>query len=131
MPFNRFAKGRRREKAGVMNRTEAAYAAELQLRERCGEIAWWKFEGIKLRLADNTFYTPDFFVMLPDGEFEAHETKGTTKATDSKGVKYEKPYVADDGSTIKIKIAAEVYPIRFFVVFKSKQYGWILEPVGK
>lgn len=44
-----------RRKTGVMNKTEAAYAATLGQQRMAGEVAWYKFEGIKLRLADNTF----------------------------------------------------------------------------
>lgn len=67
-----------RLKAGQMNKTETAYAQELELRKRYGEIARYRFEGIKLRLADNTFYTPDFAVMLANGQLEMHEVKGVT-----------------------------------------------------
>lgn len=70
-----------RLKAGQMNKTETAYAQELELRKRYGEIAWYRFEGIKLRLADNTFYTPDFAVMLANGQLEMHEVKGVTGPT--------------------------------------------------
>lgn len=49
-----------RLKTGQMNKTESAYCQHLELRKRAGEIVWYRFEGIKLRLADNTFYTPDF-----------------------------------------------------------------------
>jgi hypothetical protein len=65
-----------RLKAGTMNKTEAAYAATLDARRYAGEVAWFKFEGVKLRLADNTFYTSDFAVMLADGALEVHEVKG-------------------------------------------------------
>lgn len=54
-----------RLKTGQMNKTESAYSQHLEMRKHAGEIAWYRFEGIKLRLADNTFYTPDFAVMLP------------------------------------------------------------------
>ena len=70
-----------RLKVGTMNKTEQAYAATLDQRRIAGEVAWFKFEGIKLRLADNTFYTPDFFVMLSGGALEAHEVKGTGPTT--------------------------------------------------
>lgn len=86
-----------RLKTGAMNKTEAAYASFLELRRMAGEVAWWKFEGIKVRLADNTFYTPDFAVMLSDGMFELHEVKG---------------FWADD-ARVKIKVAADIYPFIF------------------
>ena len=40
-----------RLKTGQMNKTESAYCQHLELRKRAGEIAWYRFEGIKLRLA--------------------------------------------------------------------------------
>ena len=43
-------------KTGTGNETEAAYAATLSALHHAGEVGWFKFEGIKLRLADNTFY---------------------------------------------------------------------------
>ncbi len=85
-----------RLKAGQMNKTETAYAQELELRKRYGEIAWYRFEGIKLRLADNTFYTPDFAVMLANGQLEMHEVKG----------------LLDRRCQVKTKVAADQYPFR-------------------
>lgn len=58
-----FALGRL--KTGEMNATERRYDEFLALQQHTGEILWRKFEGIKLRLADNTFYSPDFAVMTP------------------------------------------------------------------
>jgi uncharacterized protein (UPF0335 family) len=48
---------------GTMNKTEAAYDAHLWTLRHAGEVLWHKFEGIKLRLADNTFLTVDFRVL--------------------------------------------------------------------
>ena len=100
-----------RLRTGAMNRTEAAYAAHLALRQQAGEVAWFKFEGLKFRLADNTFYTPDFAVMLVDGSLEAHEVKGHWQ----------------DDARVKIKVAADLYPIRFVAVTaraKREGGGW-------
>ena len=103
-----------RLKAGTMNKTEAAYAATLEQRRAAGEVAWFKFEGMKFRLAENTSYTPDFNVMLSDGTLEMHEVKG---------------FWTDDGRA-KIKIAADLYPMRF-VAIKAKPKkdggGWSVE----
>ena len=103
-----------RLKAGTMNKTEAAYAATLDQRRVAGEVAWFKFEGMKFRLAENTSYTPDFNVMLSDGTLEMHEVKG---------------FWTDDGRA-KIKIAADLYPMRF-VAIKAKPKkdggGWSVE----
>lgn len=103
-----------RLKTGQMNKTESAYCQLLELRKRAGEIDWYRFEGIKLRLADNTFYTPDFAVMLANGEMEMHEVKG---------------FWADD-ARVKIKVAAEQYPFRFIAVkpkAKKAGSGWEVE----
>lgn len=103
-----------RLKTGSMNNTEAAYARHLDLLKAAGEIVWHRFEGLKFRLADNTFYTPDFLVMLADGTMEAHEVKG---------------FWTDD-ARVKIKIAAELYPFRFVALkaqSKKAGGGWDVE----
>lgn len=106
---------------GEMNKTESAYAVHLESLRRQGLIEWFNYEGIKLKLADKTFYTPDFAVMMPDGMIELHDVKGTTK---DKVTKESKPFVHDDGSTIKIKIAASIYPLQFATVWLDKLEGW-------
>lgn len=90
-----------------MNKTEAAYAQHLELQRHAGEICWYEFEPLKLRLADNTFYTPDFGVVAKDGVFELRETKG---------------FMRDDAA-VKIKVAAAKFPFRFWLVRKTKT-GW-------
>ena len=103
-----------RLKTGERNKTEAAYEQHLIQRQHAGEVAWFRFEGIKLRLADNTHYTPDFAVMLADGRMEIHEVKG---------------YWTDD-ARVKIKVAAELYPFAFFAIKKKAKKdggGWEIE----
>ena len=92
-----------RIKTGEMNKSEANYAKHLELRKQAGEILWLKFEGLKFRLADNTFYTPDFAVMRADGVLEMHEFKGRWM----------------DDARVKIKVAAELYPVVFIGVQKD------------
>ena len=89
-----------RLRVGQQNATEREYGDVLRLRQAAGEVAWYRFEGLKLRLADNTFYTPDFAVMLADGSLECHEVKGHWQ----------------DDARVKIKVAAEMYPMRFRAV---------------
>jgi hypothetical protein len=108
--FDRLALGRM--PLGAMNKTETNYASHLDLRRMDGSILWYKFEGIKLRLADNTFYTCDFTVLRRDGGMEMHEVKG---------------YMADDAN-VKIKVAASIYPFQFYIVRKAK-IGWDMIPV--
>lgn len=103
-----------RLKPGTMNKLETAYGQHLELRKHAGEVAWYKFEGIKLRLADNTFYTPDFAVMLTSGEIECHECKGFW----------------EDDARVKIKVAADIYPFRFIGIKKDKT-GWKIEDFSR
>lgn len=111
-----FALGRL--KVGAMNKTEQAYADHLELLRRAGQVLWFKFEGLKLRLADNTFYTPDFAVMSADGVMEMHEVKGFWQ----------------DDARAKIKIAADLYPFRFQAIKalpKKAGGGWGVELFGE
>lgn len=107
-----FALGRL--KTGERNKTEQAYENHLADRQKAGDVLWFKFEGVKLRLADNTFYTPDFAVMLANGQIEMHEVKG---------------YWIDD-ARVKIKVAAEMYPFRFLAAREKPKKdggGWQIE----
>lgn len=96
-----------RMKTGRMNKTEAEYEKCLAMWKGAGIILWYRFEGVKFRLADNTFYTPDFAVLRPDGQLEMHEVKGFWR----------------DDARVKIKVAAEQYPIKFLAVKKGR-HGW-------
>lgn len=103
-----------RLKSGAMNKTEAAYTQTLEMQKHAGVVSWYKFEGMKFRLADNTFYTPDFIVMLASGALEAHEVKG---------------FWTDD-ARVKIKIASDMYPLRFIAIqaeAKKRGGGWKIE----
>lgn len=103
-----------RLKVGTLNKTEAAYERDLRDAQSLGDILWYRFEGLKLRLADNTFYTPDFAVLAADGVLECHEVKG---------------WWADD-ARVKIKVASEQYPFRFKAVqalAKKHGGGWKVE----
>jgi hypothetical protein len=99
---------------GTMNKTEKQYAGHLEQKKLAGKILWFAFEPIKLRLADNTFYTPDFAVMAADGVIELHEVKG---------------FWTDD-ARVKIKVAADKFPFRFMAMKPRAQKaggGWEVE----
>lgn len=103
-----------RLKTGQMNKLEALYEERLTMLRACGEVLWFKFEGVKLRLADNTFYTPDFAVIAADGQLQMHEAKGFWQ----------------DDARAKIKIAADLYPFKFIAVKKKAKKdggGWEVE----
>ena len=76
--FRQTGRGTRR-KPGEMNKLEAKMADELRAKQLAGEIDWFAFEAITIKLADRTRYTPDFLVMLCDGQLELWEVKATGK----------------------------------------------------
>lgn len=99
------ARGRTEHVPGKMNKEEAAYAWELDMRIKAGEIAWYAFEPMRLKLADRTTYTPDFLIMYQTGAMEFVEVKGGHW---------------EDDARVKLKVAAETYwMFRFRVVRKG------------
>ena len=101
--------------AGRMNKTEAEYARMLDAAQKAGEIQFWRFEAVKVRLADATFYTPDFLVLNAAGELELHEVKGV--------------FVMDD-ARVKFKVCAEHFPARLVWAQKLKGGAWSVETVN-
>ena len=106
----RFARPRTRPEPGTMNKLEAQYAQHLELRKIAGEIVDYRFERMKLKLAGNTFYTPDFMVITQHW-IEMHETKGFW----------------EDDARVKIKVAADQFPEFLFVAVQWKQKQWVFE----
>lgn len=99
--------------AGSMNKTETAYARQLQLLVLDGEVQRWLFEPIRLRLGEGAWYTPDFLVVFPDGFLEFHEVKGFWR----------------EAALVRIKTAASLYPEFKFIVAKLIEGQWVLSEV--
>ena len=78
------------------------------------EVVAWAYEAVKLRLADKTFYTPDFVVIRADGGIELHEVKGHW----------------EDDARVKIKVAATQHPWFRFLAVKAGKTGWQYETFG-
>lgn len=104
------AKWKRRE-PGVMNDGERAWKQQLEtvalslpLEGMSSVVEKVLFEKMTLVLAKRTRYTPDFMVLLSDGNIEFHEVKGSWKAP------------GQEDSRVKIKVAAEMFP---WFVFRS------------
>jgi hypothetical protein len=94
---------------GLMNATEKEYAGMLDARISRGEVACYWYERMTLKLGADLRYTPDFLVLMADGSLEVHETKG--------------PLVRDD-ALAKLKMAADAYPFRFWMIQKqAKKLG--------
>jgi hypothetical protein len=96
---------------GTMNKTETTYATHLETLKRSGSIQDYAFEALKLRLADKTFYTPDFLVLTQDWTVELHEIKGHW----------------EDDARVKIKVAAKQFPWFRFIAIQMKGRQFITE----
>ena len=101
-----------------MNRIEAEFAAFLEIQKRGGDSGvlkgWtvldYKFEAMRLKLAERTTYTPDFIVTFSGNAMMLIEIKG--------------PHVYDD-SLVKYKVASEMYPAFKWAMWrKDKAKGW-------
>lgn len=92
------------------NKLELRFIEEV-LRPGMG-VTWseWGFERLTLKLADMTRYTPDFYVILTDGELVFYETKGHW----------------EEDARAKIKMAAETFPFRFIAARREKGC-WVYE----
>jgi hypothetical protein len=73
----------------------------------------WKYEPVTFRLADDTRYTPDFWVLRKDGTLEFHETKGFMRPQ----------------ARIRLMVAAAQFPeFRFFLVTRpTVKSPWKIE----
>lgn len=106
--------------AGEMNQTERRYAEHLDALKAAGEVVWWAFEVVKLRLAKDCHLTVDFMVMRADGRLEAVDVKGAA-------------HLAAEDSKAKLKVAARTVPWPFFIAIPRKKKdggGWDVEEVG-
>jgi hypothetical protein len=98
-----------------MNKTEIQYAWKLESEKRLGEIKWYGFEKIKLKLSSlNCWYNIDFMVIDKEDQVKMIEIKGG--------------HIWDD-SIVKFKVACDLYPfIKFSMIqLKNKQWNIIRE----
>ena len=103
-----------RLKSGEMNKTEKAYAEFLELLKKQGKIQAYWFEAIKLQIAKNCSYTPDFLVLMDSGELQLHEVKGSLA-------------IFRDDAKVKCKAVADKYPFRLVIAVPKKKSaggGW-------
>ena len=105
----------RRKVPGTMNAMERQWFEVLQT--YCG-VAAIEYERVTFKLADDTRYTPDFYVLRESGTVEFYECKG----------------FMEDHARVKVKVAADMFPefAFFLVVRKTKKQGggWDVKRVG-
>ena len=95
-----------------MNRWEAQYASVLETSKTFGDIKAWRFEKVNLKLADKTYFKPDFLVIHNAHSGEFVEIKGQWR----------------EDARVKVKVAAEQFPFfKFTVAFGLKQGAWQYE----
>ncbi len=101
----------KRHQPGVMNKTEAEYAEVLNSRVLLGDVLGWEFEALTFKLAGDLRYTPDFLVWHADGRLELVDSKGGGPI--------------DPKSLVKIKVAAEKFPLFLFSMEQklAKKHG--------
>lgn len=90
-----------------MNGLEGEYAQHLDLLKHAGQVIWWRYAPMRLRLADGSYYKPDFGVLNCDCLFELHETKGFWR----------------EAARVRIKVAAGLFPFKFIAITK-KNGAW-------
>ena len=120
--FKRKARGRPRHTRGEMNKVEARWAATLEAERIAGQIADYGFEKIKFKLADNTYFEIDFYVVKADLSLEFQEVKSAWKQKDGSY----KPHWEDD-ARVKIKVAAQQFPFFQFVGVAKAPNEWLIE----
>lgn len=102
---------------GVMNKTETAYARDLDMLKAAGTITSYHYEAVTFRLTTThgkrraMRITVDFMVVFADGHIEFHEVKGG---------------YATQESINRLKMAAELYPFKFLLVTRNRSC-WITE----
>lgn len=112
----RECRAKARPVAAPMNGTERDYGRYLDTRQAAGEVIWWAFNSIRLRIAQGNmlaWFKPDFVVMLASGAYEVHETKG-----------YER-----EAALVRLKVAAGFFPFRFVLVKRDGE-SWSFEEFG-
>jgi len=115
--FGKAKGGPAKKRRGQMNRTEARFAKEvLDLMKADGDIHDYRFEPLRLRLAEGAYYCPDFVVKHQDGTVEFVEVKGFWR----------------EAARLRIKVAAEQYGwLGKFVAVRLVKGKWEFEDIGR
>jgi hypothetical protein len=94
---------------------ERDYADFLETLYKQGQIQYWSYEPIRLRMGDATGYNPDFFVISSDGEPQFHETKG---------------FMRPNARTKLYTCAEQYWMFCFYLVTRNKKKEWHWEKLN-
>jgi hypothetical protein len=97
-----------------MNKTEAAFAAELEKCRMAGGVAWYEFESVRLHLGGGATFKPDFPTLLTNGSLVFYEVKGS---------------FCREAARVRIKVAAGKFPHWRFVVVTREGGEWRYEEI--
>ena len=92
--------------------TEARYAEQLEADRLSHVIESWDYEAIRLKIADDAHYRPDFFVRIHGAKPELREVKGSWKSKNARE------------SRVRLKVAASKYREFKFVAVTPCKGGW-------
>lgn len=114
--MKRATRGRVTPVDGYRSKLERDYALNLRARQRIGEIEWWGYECLRLKLGEGAWFTPDFIVMNGHGALSAHETKGFRR----------------EAAMVRLKVAASLFPWLPLFLVSRLAGGFRIEevPVG-
>lgn len=102
------------KKSEFDSKLEEAYWNHLADLQAQGAIHSFSLKPEKLRLADGSYYTPDFRVITNEGFVQFHETKGFMR----------------EAARVRLLVAAELHPYPFLLVKKSGA-SFTVERYGK
>lgn len=103
----------RAPKSRFQSKLERDWSVVLEAMKRDEQLLRWDYEPERLRLADGTYYTPDFRLVWHDGEVSFDECKGHMR----------------EAARVRILVAAELHPYRFRVVRRGKRRSWEIEEI--
>jgi hypothetical protein len=107
-----------RAPSNTLNKTEAKYLANvIEPALASGELVWAQSHAITLKLAPNTHLKIDFALLPKDGVLEMVDVKGAKM-------------MFEEDAKAKMKIAAALYPFRFFVTWPIKGGAWEKVEIG-
>lgn len=98
------------------NKTEAAFGLRLASMLQAGEIFWYRFQPLRLRIGrggrhKDAYYKPDFAALTPNGQLVIYEVKGFWR----------------EAARVRIRVAAEVFPFFKFIAATKTKDGWDYE----
>lgn len=89
---------------GEMNKTETRFS---RLLDRVEEVEWWTYEVLRVRYGDKGYHSPDFLVLLSEGDLMVCEVKA---------------YMTDAGRT-RFKAGAGALPVVRWAMYVQTSKG--------